>query len=155
MKHHPSKFTLCHLITSTHVAGFSPDISLRQSGWAWFGWSLWPHQTIEVTHQRKTSMEGMGGGGTLLKGPGENIDVISPHHFVPPKNNAVKHFINPAHRLLNTIQPQFTQWWSCGHLYGEVSECERKPSRPQELGWGHSIHTQVDACKDLWRTILH
>ena len=47
--------------------GSSPGIRLRQSVWAWFGRSLEPHQTFWVTHQTKTSLEGI-----LLKGPGEN-----------------------------------------------------------------------------------
>ena len=40
------------------MTGFSPGLRLRQSGWAWF---FLPHQTFEMIHHRKTSVEGIGG----------------------------------------------------------------------------------------------
>ena len=38
-----------------------PRIKWRPSGWAWFGRSLWPHQSFWFPHQRNRAMEGMGG----------------------------------------------------------------------------------------------
>ena len=37
-----------------------PRIKWRPSGWAWFGRSLWPHQSFWFPHQRNRAMEGMG-----------------------------------------------------------------------------------------------
>ena len=33
------------------MPGFSPARYWGRAGWAWFGWSLWPHQSIPFPHQ--------------------------------------------------------------------------------------------------------
>ena len=38
-----------------------PRKILRHSGWVWFGWSLWLHQSFRLPHQRNIDLEGMGG----------------------------------------------------------------------------------------------
>ena len=38
-----------------------PRINWRPSEWAWFGRSLWPHQSFWLPHQRNKAVEGMGG----------------------------------------------------------------------------------------------
>ena len=48
---------------ATPVYGFGvlPRIKQRASRWAWFGLSLWPHQSFWFQHQRNRAMDGMGG----------------------------------------------------------------------------------------------
>ena len=52
-------------ITLLYAAGtvgrVLPRMKWRPSGWAWFGRSLWPHQSFWFPHQRNRAMEGMGG----------------------------------------------------------------------------------------------
>ena len=63
---------ICHSPLSMHISRVLPRNNLRHSGWVWFGWSLWPHQSFWLLHQRNMDIEGMGA--TILKGPRENTE---------------------------------------------------------------------------------
>ena len=62
-----------------------PRKNLMHSGWAWFGQSLWPHQSFWLQHQKNMDIEG---GAAMLIGPGVNTNNYGKGHFtVDPPNN--------------------------------------------------------------------
>ena len=50
-----------------------PRKYLMHRGWAWFGWSLWPHQSFWIPHIKEILKAW---GPAMLKGPGENIETL-------------------------------------------------------------------------------